>query len=71
MENTVNTTKVTAPDIHCGACAASIKKTLGNVEGVKDVDVDVETKAVTVEHGSQVSRDKIIETLDRAGFPAS
>lgn len=71
MENTTNTTKVTAPDIVCGGCAASIKKALGNVEGVSEVDVDVETKAVTVEHEPAVSRAKIVETLDRAGFPAS
>ncbi len=71
MENNTNTTKVTAPDIVCGGCAASIKKALGNVEGVKSVDVDVENKAVTVEHGSEVSREQVIETLDRAGFPSS
>lgn len=71
MENQTNTTKVTAPDIVCGGCAASIKKALGNVEGVKEVDVDVETKAVTIEHDSAVSRGTIIDTLDRAGFPAS
>lgn len=71
MENQVNTTKVTAPDIVCGGCASAIKNALGNVEGVKEVDVDVESKAVTVEHTPNVSRDKIIETLGRAGFPAS
>ena len=71
MENQTNRTKVTAPDIVCGGCASAIKKALGNVEGVKEVDVDVETKAVTVEHEPQVSRDAIIETLDRAGFPAN
>ncbi len=72
MENQTNTTtKVTAPDIVCGGCAASIKKALGNVEGVREVDVDVETKAVTVEHAAEISREKIIDTLDRAGFPAS
>lgn len=72
MENQTNTvTKVMAPDIVCGGCAASIKKALGNVEGVREVSVDVETKAVTVEHESKISREKIIETLDRAGFPSS
>lgn len=71
MDNQTNKTKVTAPDIVCGGCASAIQKALGNVEGVKEVNVNVETKAVTVEHESNVSRDKIIETLDRAGFPAS
>jgi len=71
MENQTNITKVTAPDIVCGGCASAIKKALGNVEGVSEVDVNVETKAVTVEHEAQVSREQIIETLDRAGFPSS
>lgn len=71
MENQTNITKVTAPDIVCGGCASAIKKALGNIEGVSEVDVNVETKAVTVEHEAQVSREQIIETLDRAGFPSS
>jgi copper chaperone len=70
MENQTNTTKVTAPDIVCGGCASAIKKALGSVEGVREVNVDVESKAVTIEHSPEVSRTEIIETLDRAGFPA-
>jgi copper chaperone CopZ len=71
MKNQTNTTKVTAPDIVCGGCASAIKKALGGVEGVKEVDVNVETKAVTVEHEPAISRERIIEALDRAGFPAN
>ena len=71
MNDQTNTTKVTAPDIVCGGCASAIKKALGNVEGVKQVDVNVESKAVTVEHASGVSRERIIDALDRAGFPSS
>jgi len=71
MENQTKTTQVTAPDIVCGGCAGAIKKALGNVEGVREVEVDVETKAVTVAHEPAISREQIIETLDRAGFPSS
>jgi copper chaperone len=70
MENQINTTKVIAPDIVCGGCATAIKNALGNVEGVSEVDVNIETKAVTVEHDARLTREKIVETLDRAGFPA-
>lgn len=70
MGNQTNTTKVTAPDIVCGGCASAIKKALGAVEGIREVNVNVETKAVTVEHTPGVSREKIVETLDRAGFPS-
>ena len=71
MENQKNTTKLTAPDIVCGGCASAIKKALGNVEGVSNVDINIDTKAVTVKHQSNVSREKIVETLDKAGFPSS
>jgi copper chaperone CopZ len=71
MENQTNTTKLTAPDIVCGGCVSAIKNALGNVEGVSNVDVDVGTKAVTVEHKPEISREKIVETLDRAGFPSN
>jgi Copper chaperone len=71
MENQTNVTTVTAPDIVCGGCANAIKNALGRVQGVKQVDVDVERKTVKVEHGAEVEREEIIATLDRAGFPAS
>lgn len=67
-ETTNKTTTVTAPEIVCGGCAGSIKKALGNVEGVKDVEVDVATKKVTVNHDETVSREKIVDVLDRAGY---
>ena len=62
------TTTVIAPEIVCGGCASSIKKALGNVEGVSEVDVDVATKKVTVKHGEDVSRGKIVAALDDAGY---
>lgn len=70
MENQTNTTKVTAPDIVCGGCASAIRKAFGQIEGVSNVDVDVETKAVTIAHDEKVSREEIIATLDKAGFSA-
>ena len=66
--NNTQTTTVTAPEIVCGGCASSIKKALGNVEGISEVDVDVATKKVTVKHGETVSRGKIADALDRAGY---
>ena len=69
MENQMNKTTVVAPDIVCGGCAGAIRNALGQVGGVSSVDVDVNTKIVSVEHNSEVSREKIVEILDDAGFP--
>lgn len=70
-ENETKTTTVVAPEIVCGGCASSIKKALGNVAGVSDVDVDVAGKKVTVSHGAAVSRDQIVAALDNAGYSAA
>lgn len=70
ITNENQTTTVTAPEIVCGGCASSIKKALGNLEGVCEVDVDVSTKQVKVEHDESVSREEIVSALDRAGYSA-
>lgn len=67
-ENNNQVTTVTTPDIVCGGCAGSIKKALGGIEGVSEIDVDVATKKVTVNHSEDVSREKIVDALDRAGY---
>ena len=70
MENQTNTTKVIASDIVCGGCAGAIKNALSRVNGVLQVEVDVETKIVSVQHNGEVNLEKIAEVLDDAGFPA-
>lgn len=67
-QNETKTTTVTAPEIVCGGCAGSIKKALGAVSGISEVEVDVATKKVTVNHDENVSHETIVETLDRAGY---
>ncbi|HBE82754.1 MAG: heavy-metal-associated domain-containing protein [Blastocatellia bacterium] len=70
MNSDINT-KLTVPDIVCGGCANAIKNALGKVDGILKVDVDIEAKEVSVEHGEKVGRGQIIEALDQAGFPAA
>lgn len=65
------TTTLTAPDIVCGGCANAIKNAFGRVPGVSEVEVDVETKQVTVGHESDLTRDQLAKVLDDAGFPVS
>lgn len=65
------TTKITAPDIVCGGCATAIKNALGKIDGVAAVDVNVDTKDVTVEHDDALTRERIEDILDNAGFPVA
>ncbi|MBA2494693.1 MAG: heavy-metal-associated domain-containing protein [Acidobacteria bacterium] len=62
-------TKLSVPTIVCGGCASGIKKALDKVSGINKVEVNVDTKLVTVEHTEEVSREKLADVLDDAGFP--
>lgn len=62
------TTTLTAPEITCGGCANSIKKALGNLEGVSQVEVDVPTKKVSVKHDDKTTREEISAALECSGF---
>ena len=64
-------TELNVPDITCGGCAGSIKKALGSVQGINQVDVDISSKTVTVKHDEHLTRDEIVKAIDRAGFSAS
>ena len=64
-------TELNVPDITCGGCAGSIKKALGGVQGINQVDVDINAKTVTVKHDEQLTRDDLVKAIDHAGFSAS
>lgn len=64
-------TTVTAPEIVCGGCVNAIKNAFGRVPGVSEVEVDVESKQVSVAHESSVTREDIVRVLDDAGFSAT
>jgi copper chaperone CopZ len=55
-------------DIHCDACANSIQNTVGKLDGVEHLAVDVAAQAVTVYFDPPVTEDQIRETMDDAGF---
>ncbi|MCC6446195.1 MAG: heavy-metal-associated domain-containing protein [Armatimonadetes bacterium] len=65
MENTV----FEVPSITCGGCAASIKKALTPLSGIRKVDVDVLTKKVSVEYDPNlVNEFTIKQKVEQAGF---
>jgi copper chaperone CopZ len=58
------------PAISCGHCVMTIKREIGELEGVKSVDGDEKTKMVTFEWENPANWDKIADTLKEAGYPA-
>ena len=58
---------ITVPGMTCGHCEAAVKQEVGAVAGVTSVDVDLDTKLVTVT-GDALDRDRIVEAIDEAGY---
>ena len=58
------------PGIHCGHCAAAIKQEVSAVDGVEEVDVDVDTKVVTI-RGDALSDGALREAIEEAGYEAA
>ena len=61
----------TIPNISCGHCVNAIKNELSELEGVKSVEGNPETKSVDVEWEDPASLNKIKETLIEINYPAS
>ncbi len=61
---------LTAPDISCGHCVASVKNAVGALPGVASVEADETTKRVDIEFDSgRVSLAQIEAALNEAGYP--
>ena len=58
-------------DIECDGCANSIKSVLGRLSGVQAVEVDVDSKQISVTHEDVTSNSEITAALEKAGFPVS
>jgi copper chaperone len=70
MSSTIERATLTAPDISCGHCVATINKAVGAIDGVRTVSADERTKQVRVEfEPGKVSLAKIEAVLDEEGYP--
>jgi copper chaperone len=58
------------PAIHCAHCAASIREEVSEVEGVKNVVVDLDTKVVTVS-GRDMDDARLRAAIAEAGYEAA
>ncbi|HEY3283817.1 MAG TPA: heavy-metal-associated domain-containing protein [Armatimonadota bacterium] len=63
------TLELHAQDITCEGCASAIKRALDKDPGVRDVQVQVDTKQVSVDFDpAQTSEQAIRDRLSRAGY---
>lgn len=56
-------------NLKCGGCANSIKKGLHSIEGVTEVEVELETSNVTVEVTNQAVLEEVKKKLSSMGYP--
>jgi copper chaperone len=63
---------LTAPDISCGHCVATIKEEVGTLPGVARVEADPASKHVDIDFDpGRVSLAQIEAALDEAGYPVA
>ncbi|HSK26077.1 MAG TPA: copper ion binding protein [Jiangellales bacterium] len=54
------------PEISCSHCVTAISTSVGRIDGVTAVDVDIDAKAVTVR--GTASRDAVCAAIEDAGY---
>jgi copper chaperone len=59
------------PNISCNHCIHTIKSELSEIEGVKQVDADVDTKEVKVVFDAPATEEKIVKLLTEINYPPS
>ncbi len=67
----METKTLSIPNISCGHCVMSIKKELGEVEGVAKVEGDPASKNITLEWDVPATLEKIKDTLKEINYPAA
>ena len=61
--------EIRVENIKCHGCAGSIKNGLSNLNGVKNVNVDIENGTVSLDTDETVDKGKIISKLHAMGYP--
>lgn len=57
-------------EIECAGCANTIQKSLGKLQGVTLVEVDVATKTIRAQYETGIiTPQRIVERLEEVGFP--
>jgi copper chaperone len=60
----------TVPDMSCGHCKAAVSAELGEVAGVDSVEVDFDSKLVTV-RGADLNDGALRAAIEQAGYAAA
>ncbi|MCV7223585.1 heavy-metal-associated domain-containing protein [Mycolicibacterium elephantis] len=64
----MTTTTITVTGMTCAHCAASLREEIGEIAGVRDVQVDVASGAVTIDSENPVDPAVIQSAVEDAGY---
>ncbi len=62
--------QIKVSNMHCEGCKKRIAKRLSNLKDVKNVNIDLDKKIVSLEYNN-ISLEEIIEYINEIGFEAS
>lgn len=72
MESILERATLTAPDISCGHCVATVQTAVGALAGVASVEADADSKRVEVAFDPiRVTLPQIEAAMDEAGYPVA
>jgi copper chaperone len=61
-------TSVKIKGMSCNHCVMAVTKELNQIDGISDVQVDLEKGEATLEHGTSVDMARIKQAIEKAGF---
>lgn len=62
------TTELRVPDASCGHCKATIETAVSSLGDITHVELDLDTKRLTVEHGGSLDIDSLTSAIRDAGY---
>jgi copper chaperone len=66
----MTTTVFSVPGMTCGHCKQAVTTEVGTIAGVSSIDVDLDTKKVTVTSSEPLAWSDLVSAIDEAGFEA-
>jgi copper ion binding protein len=69
MEENMKTVTYSIPNISCNHCVHTIKTEVSDLEGVKTVEANAETKQAVVVFDAPATEEKIVELLKEINYP--
>lgn len=67
----MNTVIYSIPAIHCNHCVHTIKMEIGDLEGVKAVEADANTRKATITFDLPATEEKIKAVLAEINYPVA